>query len=146
MSHEPADRLFDAPALGRVDEFTVLLRTLDALNLRQMLPVLDTSPQVLDGIATIGPNAAQQREPVADLIQDRLPSREFRASGGRHEHPQRQTERVHLYVAVAPPDAPADIIPDLVPVPIRLDVLAVQDRRAGLQVAIPVALQFANTR
>lgn len=129
VPYQPAERTPDDPAPGQNATTMVNVRAFEVIHLQAMPPGLHLCAEIFASIAAVGPDAQPPWKRVSDLVPNRLPGLALQTTGGRHPHPQHHARGVDERTAL-----PRNI-PDLSPVPVTLDALAVQDRPAGLRVA-----------
>jgi len=92
--------------------------------------------KIVAAVAPVHPELSQPCKPTAHPLKHLLRPVAFRATCRGDNHSEHQPQRVHQNVALAPFDLLARVEADLAAVPVRLDALAVQDRGAGLVVAV----------
>lgn len=90
--------------------------------------------KVLPGVSAVDPDLAQACEPARDLFQDFLSTVSLGATGRGDNNTEQQPEDVHEDMPLAALDLLAGIIANHTAVPVRLDALAVEDRRTGFGV------------
>src|ERR1043166_1274061 len=134
VAHEPAKRALNNPAARQDRKALGRCGALDDLHFELRPVIADPLLKGLPAVSAVYPEFSQLGEPSCDLLQNLLSPFSLRTTGWGNGHAQQQPQGIHQNVPLASVDLFAGIKPNLAPMAVGFDALAIQYGGAGLGV------------
>src|SRR6266487_3240345 len=136
MAHEPTKRALNNPPARQYRKALGRCGALDDLHFELRPVIADPLLKGLPAVSAVDPELSQLGEPSCDLLQNLLSPFSLRTTGRGHDHAQQQSQGIHQNVPLASVDLFAGIKPNLAPVAVGFDALAIQYGGARLGITL----------